>query len=110
MAVLAILQADARTAARLTAALSVDHEVVVTSSWGALTRALDRASFDGCLVDGDHPDPETATRRIARLRTRHPGVAIIACVEANHTLGYYDLGGLGVAGVLASGPKFPKSG
>ena len=105
MAVLAILQADARTAARLTAALSGDHEVVVRQSWDGLKRALGRASFDACVLEGDHPDRETATRRIAWLRTRHPSIAIIAYVGASHAVGYYDLGELGVAGVLAAGPQ-----
>ena len=102
MATLAILQADARVVARLSPALSGEHEIVVCSSWESIGRTLGRNGFDGCLVDADHPDRGTARREIESLRTRHPGVAIIAYVEANYSLAYYDLGELGVAGILAA--------
>jgi D-alanyl-D-alanine carboxypeptidase/D-alanyl-D-alanine-endopeptidase (penicillin-binding protein 4) len=74
--------------------------VVVRSSWEALHRVLAREPFDGCLVDADHPDRTGAIREIAALRERYPGLAIVACVEAGYDLGYYDLGGLGIAGVM----------
>ena len=97
MATLAILHADARTVARLYPALSGEHEVVVCSSWESIGRMLGRNGFDGCLVDANHPDRETAGREIESLRIRHPRVAIIAYVEAHYPLVHYDLGGLGVA-------------
>ena len=102
MATLAILHADARTVARLYPALSGEHEVVVCSSWESIGRMLGRNGFDGCLVDANHPDRETAGREIESLRIRHPRVAIIAYVEAHYPLVHYDLGGLGVAGILAA--------
>lgn len=105
MAVLAILEADARSAARLSAALAGEHDVVVCSTWDCLHGALDRGGFDGCVVDADHPDRAAASEQIAGLRVRHPGLAIIACVEAGYDLGYYDLGGLGVSGILVYRPQ-----
>jgi D-alanyl-D-alanine carboxypeptidase/D-alanyl-D-alanine-endopeptidase (penicillin-binding protein 4) len=101
LAVLAILEADARGAARLSTALGGEHEVVVRSTWESLHRVLGRESFDGCLVDLDHPDRAGAMREITALRERYPALAIIACVDAGYDLGYYDLGGLGVAGIIA---------
>ena len=79
MAALAILQADARVAARLSGALSADHRVVVRASCEALHTLLDEEPFDGCLVDVDMCDGPTARREVAFLRERHPGLAIVAC-------------------------------
>jgi D-alanyl-D-alanine carboxypeptidase/D-alanyl-D-alanine-endopeptidase (penicillin-binding protein 4) len=102
LAVLAILQADTRVGARLSGALSADHAVSVHPSWDALGKALDQGPFGGCLVDAKHPDRNAATIEIARLRERHPGLAIVACVDVQHGQGYFDLGELGVDGVLPS--------
>ncbi len=107
MASLAILQADARAVARLVAALGSHHELVLCSCWDALGRVLDRSTFDGCLVDVDFPTRSAARTGIEQLRERHPGTAIIACVEAGYPLAYYDLGGLGVAGILPADRKTP---
>jgi D-alanyl-D-alanine carboxypeptidase/D-alanyl-D-alanine-endopeptidase (penicillin-binding protein 4) len=100
LAALAILQADARVAARLTGALSADHRVVVCSSCEELRKALDRGAFDGCLIDVEAPDLEAARREILVLRDRYPGLAIVACIEDGHGQGYFDLGEMGVDGVL----------
>jgi D-alanyl-D-alanine carboxypeptidase/D-alanyl-D-alanine-endopeptidase (penicillin-binding protein 4) len=107
VASLAILQADARAVARLVAALGPHHELALCSSWDALSRVLDRSSFDGCLVDVDSPSRAEARANIEQLRERHPATAIIACVEAGYPLAYYDLGGLGVAGILPVDRKLP---
>ena len=102
LAVLAILEADARAAARLSSALGGEHDLVVRDSWGSLRQALARDGFDGCLVDADHPDRASALREIRALRERYPALAIMACVDTAYGLGYYDLGGLGIAGIVAS--------
>jgi D-alanyl-D-alanine carboxypeptidase/D-alanyl-D-alanine-endopeptidase (penicillin-binding protein 4) len=107
VASLAILQADARAVARLVAALGTHHDLALCSSWDALGRVLDRSSFDGCLVDVDTPTRVEARANIQQLRERHPSTAIIACVEAGYPLAYYDLGGLGVAGILPADRKPP---
>jgi D-alanyl-D-alanine carboxypeptidase/D-alanyl-D-alanine-endopeptidase (penicillin-binding protein 4) len=103
LAALAILQADARVAARLSGALSADHRVVVRSSCEAFHQLLDEEHLDGCLVDVDVFDRQTARREIAFLRERHPGLAIVACADAGHGQGYFDLGEMGVDGVLPMG-------
>ncbi|MEQ1855042.1 MAG: D-alanyl-D-alanine carboxypeptidase/D-alanyl-D-alanine-endopeptidase [Longimicrobiales bacterium] len=107
MAALVILQADARAVARLYEALSGDHEVVVCSSWESMRRLLGRRSFDGCLVDADQPNRHLASREIERFRSQYPSLAIIACVEESYALAYYDLGGLGVDGILAASAEPP---
>jgi len=90
-------------AARLSGALSADHTVVVCPTWNELGRLLTRESCDGCLVDAEHPSRDAATREIAGLRDRFPGLAIIACIEVQHGQGYFDLGEIGVDGILPSG-------
>jgi len=100
VASLAILQPDARAAARLTAALSGEHGVSVHPIWDALHRALGEEDVDGCLLDADHPNRTDAAREIVHVRRRHKGLAIVALAERTSAVDYYDLGGLGVDGVL----------
>jgi D-alanyl-D-alanine carboxypeptidase/D-alanyl-D-alanine-endopeptidase (penicillin-binding protein 4) len=107
LASLAILQADARAVARLVAALSPHHELVLCPCWDTLSRVLDRSPLDGCLVDVDYPSRQAARPYIEELRERHPSTAIIALVEAGRPLAYFDLGGLGVAGILPTDSKPP---
>jgi len=102
MAALAILQADARVAARLSGALGANHRVVVCPDWEALRQALAQGPLDGCLVDADQPERRAAAKEIASLRYHHPGLAIVACVEVRHSQGYFDLGEMGVDGILPS--------
>lgn len=108
MAVLAILQPDARAAARLSGPLAGAHQVRVHASWEALERSLADETVDACLIDADHPNREHATRRIMALRDRFPGMAIVACVESDRETGYYSLGGLGVEGVVVAGSGAQK--
>ncbi len=107
MAALVILQTDARAVARLCESLEGDHELIVCSSWESLRRLLGRNGFDGCLVDPDFPNRHVASSEIEKLREHRPGLAIIAYVEESGALAYFDLGGLGVAGVLAAGSEAP---
>jgi D-alanyl-D-alanine carboxypeptidase/D-alanyl-D-alanine-endopeptidase (penicillin-binding protein 4) len=103
LAVLAILQADARVAARLSGALGADHRVVVCSTWKDLRAVLEDGGFDGCVVESEHPGRDEATAEIASLRELYRGLAIVAYVEVRRNQGYFDLGELGVDGVLPSG-------
>jgi D-alanyl-D-alanine carboxypeptidase/D-alanyl-D-alanine-endopeptidase (penicillin-binding protein 4) len=103
LAVLAILQPDARVAARLSEALAGSHDVVVLTDWQDLKTTADDVDLDACLLDGDHPDRDRVGRRISKLRERLPDLAIIVCVEADHAERYFDLGTLGVDGVLLGG-------
>jgi len=108
LAVLAILQPDARAAARLSGPLGRAHAVRSHASWEELERALAVESVDACIIDADHPDREHATERIVALRERYPSLAIIACVEPDEETAYYGLGGLGVDGVVVSGSGSTK--
>lgn len=102
MAVLAILQPDARVEARLSSALSGVHDVMVRPTWTSLEEAVAGDSVEGCLVDADHPDRRTASRRIASLRDRFPDLAIVTCIDTESSEEYFDLGGLGVDGLVVS--------
>ncbi|MGD8280258.1 MAG: D-alanyl-D-alanine carboxypeptidase/D-alanyl-D-alanine-endopeptidase [Gemmatimonadota bacterium] len=90
-------------AARLSSALSSEHHVVSFTTWDGLWEALDENDFDGCLVDAEHPSREEAMLAIARLRAQRPGLAIIACLEVREGQDYFDLGEVGVDGILPSG-------
>lgn len=81
-------------------ALGGAHEVVVCSSWRALNEALGGDSFDGCVVDADHPSCDEALSEIEAIRKRYSGLAIIAYTDVTGELDYYNLGELGVDGVL----------
>lgn len=79
------------------------HAVVVRSSWHALSETLARTSIDGCVVDADHPSRDEARREIEAIHRKYPGLAIIAYADVAGELEYYDLGELGVDGVLLAG-------
>ena len=81
-------------------ALGGTHEVVVRSSWRALNEALSGESIDGCVVDADHPGRDEAGAEIEAIRRKYPSLAIIAYADVTGELEYYDLGELGVDGVL----------
>lgn len=100
MARLVILQPDARGAARLQEALAPAHDVSVYTTWDGLDQCLVDDPSDGCLVDADHPDRDRASSRILALRKEYPTLAIIAYLESNRAIGFFDLGGLGVDGVV----------
>ena len=83
-------------------ALTGAHRVVVRRSWETLDHALAKGDVEGCIVDADHPHSDVAARHIAEIRDRYPGLAIIAYLEPSPSDGYFDLGGLGVDGVVTS--------
>jgi len=102
LATLAILQPDARATARLSGALGEVHHIVEVRGWDTLRQMAERGEIDGCLTDADHPDRGTAERNIAGLRDRHPDLAIIPYVESSRRDRFFDLGGLGVDGLVTS--------
>jgi len=81
LALLAVLQPDARAAARVLSALAGTHKAVVT----------------------DHPRRGRAQSEISSIRRMHPTLALIAYADVEHELDYYDLGSLGVDGLLVAG-------
>lgn len=98
-------------AARLSEALSGDHQITVFTTWESLWQALEDDEFDGCLVDAEHPSRDEAMREIGDLRKRRPGLAIIACcVDGPEGQDYFDLGEIGVDGILpALSPRKVKA-
>ena len=88
-------------------ALGGTHEVVVRSSWYALNEALSSGSIDGCVVDADHPGRAEARSEIEAIRNEYPSLAIIAYADVTGEIEYYDLGELGVDGVLLAGQHDP---
>jgi len=108
LAHLAILQPDARGAARLSGALSGSHDCVLHSSWESLEGAIAGQGFEACLVDVDHPDRDGAAGRLRELRKRFPDLAIVACVESAQAAGFFGLGELGLAGVVVTGGEPAK--
>ena len=84
-------------------ALGGAHDVVVRSSWGALHEALSGEAIDGCVVDADHPGRDEARAEIEAIRENYPSLAIIAYADVTGELEYYNLGELGVDGVLLAG-------
>lgn len=100
MAVLAILQPDARVEARLSEALAGTYVVLQHDDWPDLEVTLGDRSVDGCIVDGHHPDRDEAFRRLTAMRRRFPAMALVAFVESDQVERTVDLGFLGVDGVL----------
>ncbi len=103
MAQLAILQPDARGAARLSGALNGSHDFVLHSCWESLEEGLAGRPVEACLVDVDHPDRDGAKQRLRAFRARFPDLAVVACVESAKAAGFFGLGELGLAGVVVTG-------
>lgn len=108
MAVLAILQPDARLEARVSEALAGPHRVLRCAAWSEFERTLRDIAVDGCIVDGDHPDRERALHRLSTLRERAPELALIVVVGADQTDRAYELGARGVDGVLTGAASSSK--
>jgi AraC-like DNA-binding protein len=101
LARLALFQPDARSGARLAAALGSVHDLVQCGSWEELVDALASDDFEGCLIDADHPSLDEALPRIERLRKRHPDVALVGFTEREEPLDYYRLGTSGLEGFVS---------
>ncbi len=69
---------------------------------------LSTAGADGCIVDADYPSREEALTHVRRIRSAHPGLAIVvvADLEAGDAWAFR-LGENGVDGLL---PSFGKAG
>lgn len=101
MAYIAVLQRDARTAARLTAALDDIHRVEVVESWEALRSLVSTRTVHACVLDADQPNREKAVEEIRSLGGASPALAIVAYGNLRgeaHEL--YRFGSLGVHGVV----------
>ena len=100
MAYFAILHPEPRVTARLAVVLEPRHLLVPLENWPDLLDSLENVEFDGCIIDGEYPDRETAGDRIAELRDRFPRLTVIVSASSPTTASLFELGGLGVHGVM----------
>lgn len=101
MARLAIFQPDARSGARLTAALSGVHDLLPCESWEQLVAEISGGWVEGALIDADHPSPDDALARIALLRSTFPDVAIVGFTERTGSRAFFELGETGLDGFVS---------
>ena len=101
VAVLAVLQPDALTLARITKALSGSHELVVFSDWRALREGLERLPADACLVDPYHGTGPFGLSDVHALRERHVQLAIIVVADfTGREMDLFTLGRIQVDAVI----------
>lgn len=101
MARLAIFQPDARSGARLNAALSEVHDLLPSESWDQLIAEISGGRVEGALIDADHPSPDEALARVALLRGAFPDVAVIGFTERTRSRDFYRLGETGLDGFVS---------
>lgn len=103
MAVLAVLQPDPLTLARINAALSVSHELVVYRDWRQLREGLERVPADACLVDPYCGTAPFGLSDVHALRERHPQIAIVVVADfKGREMDLFTLGRIQVDGVIPS--------
>ena len=101
MAILAVLQPNAPSLARLRAALGAEHRLVECASWQAVWEAVHGEGAEGCIVEMAEGGRALALRELQRLRRHRPPLALV--VEADfrgRELDLFGLGRIGVDGVL----------
>jgi AraC-like DNA-binding protein len=104
MAVLAVFQPDPLSLARITRALSDQHEVVTFPDWAALRDGLERLPADGCLLDPYHTSHPVGLTEIRHLRERHGSLAIIVYADfGGHEMDLFTLGRFQIDGVVPAG-------
>lgn len=100
MARIALLQADLRTAARITGALDDEHELVPCSSWAEIAALASSGDVDACFVDGEYPPPTKALWWIRQIRTRSPKSILVIATESKDPEHTFTLGTLGADGLV----------
>ncbi len=83
------------------------HRTVALTTWAELEELLTSEAVDGCVLDADHPDRESALTEIRRIRAAHPQLAIVAFADfQGNGLDLFRLGGIGIDGlILARSPE-----
>lgn len=106
MARLAVLEPDARLAARLSAALSDHHELIECGSLAELWDVVTNRTVDGCILDIYHREHPVPLADLQRLRRRMPPLALIVYADFEHReLDLFELGRLKIDGaILPGGP------
>jgi AraC-like DNA-binding protein len=99
---MAMFQPDARSGARLAAALNGVHQVTSCASWPDFREALSGGGFEGALLDADHPTRSEALGRIHDLRRDFPDLALIGFTDRAAPEDFYLLGSSGLEGFVAA--------
>ena len=106
MARLAVLEPDARLAARLSAALADHHELIGCRDLEALWDVVMNGTVDGCILDIYHPAHPVALSDLQRLRRRMPPLAIMVYADfEDHELDLFELGRLKIDGAILTGAE-----
>lgn len=104
MALLAVLQPDAVARARLTEALSAEHDLLMCDRWTRLWDVVHRHPVDGCVVDIYEPAEPIPLRELQRLRRRQPPIAILVYSDfTGREIDLFELGRLEIDGVILAG-------
>ena len=104
MARLAVLEPDARLAARLAAALADHYELTECKDLDELWDVVMNRSVDGCVLDIYHPTHPVTLLDLQRLRRRMPPLAIIVYADfEDRELDVFELGRLKIDGAIRSG-------
>ncbi|GMR11853.1 MAG: hypothetical protein BMS9Abin29_0038 [Gemmatimonadota bacterium] len=77
MALLALLQPDARGLARVREALRSQHELLACSSWAELLAAVNDRPVQGCIIDAYSPSNFVSNDDLHELSGIRQGVAIL---------------------------------
>jgi AraC-like DNA-binding protein len=106
VALLAILQPDPLSLARLASALGDQHQLVLSDNWKSFQEALQSKPVDGCVVELYHSARPLGLAEIEHIRERHPSLAIIVYADFNgHEMDLFALGRLRVDGVVPAGEQ-----
>ena len=104
MARLAVLEPDARLAARLSTALADHHELIECADIGQLWDVVMTRPVDGAVIDIYHPAHPVSLSDLQRLRRRVPPLAIVVYADfRNRELDLFELGRLKIDGVILTG-------
>ncbi|MEE8147896.1 MAG: AraC family transcriptional regulator [Longimicrobiales bacterium] len=104
MALLALLQPDARGLARVREALRAHHELVECSSWRALVEAVRDRPIQVCIIDLYHPTSPVSTDDLGTLVDSRPDVAVLVYSDfSERPTELYRLGQAHVDAVIMAG-------
>ena len=84
LALLALLQPDARGLARVREALRSQHELLACSDWTELLEAVRDRPVQGCIVDAYGPSNSISDRDLRELASIRPGVAVLVYSDFAH--------------------------
>lgn len=106
MALIAILQPDPLSLARLASALGDQHQLVLSDDWTSFQLALQSKPVDGCVVQLYHSAQPLGLAEIEHIRELHPTLAIIVYADfGGREMDLFALGRLQVDGVVPAGEQ-----